>query len=108
MNYIFVCKHGQHRSAIAARIAEKLLQEKYPNTPIETDYFGTDDALPNSEKIKILEQADKVFVMEPSMVFDIKKILRYQGPITILNIQDSQELKESDIEKILNQHLFPE
>ena len=84
MKYVFVCNHGQHRSAMAARIAKELGDER--GVKLETDYFGVNDCLSNREKGKILEGADAVFVMEKNMFFDIKEVLRYEGKVICLDV----------------------
>lgn len=104
MKYVFVCKHGESRSAKAARIAYKIGLEK--NLNLETDYFGVIDNIPNSAKQKILINADKVFIMEENMRFDIERVLRFQGPIICLNIEDKGNLEESEIEEKVRE-IFP-
>lgn len=101
MKYIFVCKHGQHRSAIAARIAYKIGLEN--NLSLETDYFGIADSQPNSIKREILKDADKVFIMEEYMRFDIEKILHFNKEVICLDIQDNFKIEENQIEKILQE-----
>src|SRR3989338_10744144 len=88
MKYIFVCNHGQHRSAIAARVAKELGDEC--GVKLETDYFGVNDCLSNREKGKILEGADAVFVMEKNMFFDIKEVLRYEGKVICLDVSNRE------------------
>lgn len=104
MKYIFVCKHGQYRSALAARIAQRIGLEL--NLNLETNYFGIADNQPNSEKRRILENTDRVFIMEEEMRFDIEKVLRFQGPIICLAIPDKKEIGESQIEKIVREKVF--
>lgn len=86
MKYLFVCNHGQHRSAIAARLASKIAEEYQQQ--VKTDYFGVNDHLPNIEKQKLLQGVDAVVIMEEHMRFDLEKILCYIGPIFCLNIPD--------------------
>ena len=90
---------------MAARIAYKIGLEN--NLRLETDYFGITDSQPNSIKRGILKEADKVFIMEENMLFDIKEVLRFDKEIICLNIQDNHKIEESYIEKIIREKCFP-
>lgn len=89
---------------MAARIAYKIGLEN--NLSLETDYFGIADSQPNSLKREILKDADKVFIMEENMRFDIEKVLHFSKDIICLNIPDAHKLEESYMEKILREKCF--
>lgn len=103
MKYVFVCKYGEYRSAIAARLVEKIAFENGFN--VKTDYFGVRDGLSNEEKRGILADADRVYIMESYMKFDIEKILGFTGEIFCLDIEDNRDLTESGIKKVLQQKI---
>ncbi len=103
MKYVFVCHHGESRSPKAASIAEQIACEK--GFELETDYFGVNDRRTNEEKRRILTGADKVFVMEEIMRFDIERILNYKGRIICLDIPDLDYLSRDYMDKKIRPHI---
>ena|SRR3989338_9862026 len=99
MKYVFVCKHGQHRSATCARIAHDIgLEKKFE---LETDYVGISENESEEDKANRLNEADRVFVMEENMRWHVKKVWHYYKEIICLNIED-REIEDKEIrEKLL-------
>lgn len=101
MKYVFVCKDGSFRSAIAARLVGNAAAER--GISLITDYFGVRDALSNSEKRVILEDAERVYIMEDVMRFDVERVLGYDGEVICLGIQEREDLTVEDISRRLHE-----
>ncbi len=99
MKYVFVCKHGEFRSPTAARIAGDLAKER--GISLNTDYVGIVSELPESEKADIVRDADRVYIMEKDMRFNVEKMWRYTGEIVCLGIPDCKDLSEAEIKKTI-------
>ena len=101
MKYVFVCRDGQHRSAIAARKTLDIMSGRYAD--LETDYFGVRGNDSNEEKREILNGADFVFVMEENMRFDLRNVLGYKGKLVCLNILNSDDADDRMVERRLRE-----
>lgn len=104
MKFVFVCRHGEFRSAYSADFFKQMAEKR--GIDVTTDYFGVKSSIPNSERRQILDDADCVYVMEPDMVFDIQKVFGYQGEVRCLNIPDVPSLKANDIELVVKKHFL--
>ena len=83
--YVFICRHGEARSFIAAATAKEVIAKRGLN--IDVDYFGTEKkTVP--EAILALEDADSVFAMDSSIAEVVRKQYQYKRPIITLNIKD--------------------
>ena len=108
MKVVFVCKHGETRSAYAAT----KLRELDPR--IETDNFGIASGESNEECANHLAGADLVIVMEEDFCHNVEHIARlaepaYCGEICCWNVADDgqsldtiDQLVQSFIEEKFN------
>lgn len=104
MKYVFVCKHGEDRSPTCARIAKEIAKEQ--GIDLNTTYVGTTGDETEAQKRKKVLDANRVFIMEEGMRYNVEKIWDYTGPILCLNIPD-EDLSDERIKSILELKLPP-
>lgn len=102
MKYVFVCRHGEYRSPVAAAAAEEYATEQ--KAELVTETFGVSDSRTALEKMRLLSGANRVYIMEEHMRFDIERALGYRGPVVCLNVPDIH-LTAEEIASVVRSHL---
>ena len=102
MKYVFVCKYGQDRSPTAAYVAEEIAKGK--GIELETASLGLSEDIGFDIRKKLFD-ADKVFVMEEEMIFDVRDIYKYGGEVINLDIKDSYQYMDKNLVDILKEKL---
>lgn len=102
MKYVFVCKYGQDRSPTAVNVAEEMAELR--GIELIADSLGLIEDTGIEIRKKLLD-ADKVFVMEESMIWDIRSVYNFDGKIINLDIKDSYHYMDEKLIEILKEKL---
>lgn len=59
-----------------------------------------------SEKSEIVKDADRVYIMEENMRFNVEKMWNYSGEIICLDLRDRDNLSEKEIRQTIERKVI--
>ena len=105
LHYLFVCYGNMERSPTAEAVCQRIASEN--GLDIEASSAGTSDRADRPVTKRMADLADKIFVMEPSMVMEmVEEYGQNPGKIVCLDIPDIYERDEPELVRTLEQKLY--
>lgn len=105
MKYVFICRLGHDRSPTAASVVRRIAKQRGIDLETESAGLREETRLSIAEKVR---DANRLFVMEPDMVEDIRHLpIPYNGEVICLDIIDSYRYMNLRLVEILEEKLNP-